>query len=161
MGLKTGLQLKTEGVEFNRNKIHPYIFFRAPYYSSEIDYTSVETEINSSYGEGQIGNEPRVFIRVDPDKTFVFSSEIRFNFFTNQEREINNSKKTLSEYLEIINNNININVEPDKKILYNLNSSKATLFPNKYKYISKFNSQNVFSQSPIEKIVKYLYQFHI
>ena len=151
LGLKTGKQLQIEGIDFGRSKIHPYMFFRAPYYSRDIDYTSVETEINSSYGEGQIGREPRVFIRVDPDKTFVFSSEIRVNFFTNQERVIKNSKKTLSEYLEIINNNININVEPDKKILYNLYSSKATLFPKKYEYISKFDSQNVFSQAPIEK----------
>jgi hypothetical protein len=77
LGLKTGKQLQIEGVEFGRSKIHPYIFFRAPYYSRVIDYTSVETEIISSYGQGQIGREPRVFIRVDPDRTFVFSSEIR------------------------------------------------------------------------------------
>lgn len=77
LGLKTGKQLQKEGIDFGRSKIHPYIFFRAPYYSRDIDYTSVETEIISSYGEGQIGLEPRVFIRVDPDRTFVFSSEIR------------------------------------------------------------------------------------
>ena len=77
LGLKTGEQLQKEGIVFARSKIHPYIFFKAPYYSRDIDYTSVETEIKSSYGEGQIGTEPRVFIRVDPDNTFVFSSEIR------------------------------------------------------------------------------------
>jgi len=75
LGLKTGKQLQSEGIDFGRSKIHPYIFFRAPYYSRDIDYTSVETEIFSSYGE--IGTEPRVFIRVDPHRTFVFSSEIR------------------------------------------------------------------------------------
>jgi len=77
LGLKTGKQLQSEGVDFGRSKIHPYIFFRAPYYSRAIDYSTPETEIISSYGEGQIGVEPRAFIRVDPDKTFVFSSEIR------------------------------------------------------------------------------------
>jgi hypothetical protein len=134
-GLKTGVQLKSEGVDFGRSKIHPYIFFRAPYYSSDIDYTSVETEINSSYGEGQI-SESRVFIRVDPDNTFVFSSEIRDIFkhsvwYGTEDNMINNSKKTLSKYLEIINNNREIieNVKSDKKIWYNLFTSKAVLFP--------------------------------
>ena len=82
-----------------------------------------------------------------------FQAKLDLIFLRIKKEKLIIQKKTLSEYLEIINNNINIknNVEPDKKILYNLNSSKATLFPNKYKYISKFNSQNVFSQSPIEK----------
>jgi len=44
---------------------------------------------------------------------------------------INNSKKTLSEYLKIINDNnrkIIENVKPDQQIWYNLFSSKAELF---------------------------------
>ena len=133
LGLKTGKQLQIENIDFGRSKIHPYIFFRAPYYSRDIDYTSVETEINSSYGEGQIGRNPRVFIRVDPDRTFVFSSEIRAVsvWYGKEHTMINYSKKTLSKYLEIINNNREIieNVKPDKKILYNLFTSEAVLFP--------------------------------
>jgi len=135
-GLKTGKQLQIEGIYFGRTKIHPYIFFRAPYYSRDIDYTSVETEINSSYGEGQIGREQRVFIRVDPDRTFVFSSEIRdvrkhSAWVGKAENIIDSSKKTLSKYLEIINNNREIieNVKPDTKILYNLFTSEVVLFP--------------------------------
>jgi len=136
LGLKTGKQLQEEGINFGRSKIHPYIFFRAPYYSRDIDYTSVKTEIISSYGEGLIGTKPRVFIRVDPDRTFVFSSEIR-NIFKHsvwygiENSIINNSKKTLSKYLEIIDNNRKIikNVKPDEKIWYNLFSSQAVLFP--------------------------------
>lgn len=136
LGLKTGKQLQIEGIDFGRSKIHPYMFFRAPYYSRDIDYTSVETEINSSYGEGQIGRQPRVFIRVDPDRTFVFSSEIRYVYkhsvwYGKENTMINNSKKTLSKYLEIINNNREIieNVKPGKKIWYNLFTSEAVLFP--------------------------------
>ena len=137
LGLKTGKQLQTEGIYFGRsNKIHPYMFFRAPYYSRDIDYTPVETEINSSYGEGQIGTEPRVFIRVDPDRTFVFSSEIRDVYkhkvwYGKENTMINNSKKILSKYLEIINKNREIieNVKPGKKIWYNLFTSEAVLFP--------------------------------
>ena len=151
-GLKTGKQLQIEGIDFGRSKIHPYIFFRAPYYSRDIDYTSVETEIRSSYGEGQIGTKPRVFIRVDPDRTFVFSSEIRDVFkhlvwHGIENTMINNSKKTLSKYLEIINNNREIieNVKPDKKIWYNLFTSKVVLFP------IATHPTEPFDNSPIEK----------
>ena len=152
LGLKTGKKLKEEGVNFGRTKIHPYIFFRAPYYSRDIDYTSVETEINSSYGEGQLGIESRAFIRVDPDKTFVFSSEIRNIFkhsvwYGREEKIINNSKKTLSKYLEIIKENMEIkkDVQSDQKIWYNLFSSKAVLFP------ITFSPKEPFDDEPIEK----------
>ena len=50
------------------------------YFSRPINYTSLETEINSSYGK-QVDMSSRVYIRVDPERTFVFSSEIR-NIFT-------------------------------------------------------------------------------
>jgi hypothetical protein len=152
LGLKTGKQLESEGVDFGRRKIHPYIFFRAPYYSRDIDYTSVETEINSSYGKGQIGSESRVFIRVDPDNTFVFSSEIRVNFFNEADTKIFDSKKKLSEYLKIIKTNLEIEnillnkfLEPRQKILYNLFSSKAKLFPN------TTNPGKLFSDAPINR----------
>lgn len=152
LGLKTGKQLQSESINFGRTKIHPYLFFRAPYYSRDIAYTSVETEIISSYGEGLIGTEPRAFIRVDPDKTFVFSSEIRDIFkhsvwYGKAENMINNSKKTLSKYLEIINNNKKIieNVKSDKKIWYNLFSSEAVLFP------IKASPKEPFDEKPIER----------
>jgi len=100
LGLKTGKQLQIEGIDFGRSKIHPYIFFRAPYYSRDIDYTSIETEINSSYG-WQMRRKSKVFIRVDPDKTFVFSSEIRVS----HPEDIEKSKKSLSDYLKTNYNN--------------------------------------------------------
>jgi hypothetical protein len=150
LGLKTGKQLQREGINFGRRKINPYIFFRAPYYSRDIDYTSVETEIISSYGKKEIGIiEPRVFIRVDPDKTFVFSSEIRTHsvWYGKAETMIKNSKKTLSKYLEIISNNMKIieNVKPDKKIWYNLFTSAAVLFP------TAANPREPFDDEPIEE----------
>lgn len=151
LGLKTGKKLKEEGVDFGRTKIHPYIFFRAPFYSRDIDYTSVETEIKSSYGEGQLGIEPRAFIRVDPDKTFVFSSEIRDIFkhsvwYGKAENVINNSKKTLSKYLEIIKKNMEIkkDVKSDQKIWYHLFSSEAVLFP------IRASPKEPFDDEPIE-----------
>jgi len=126
LGLKTGKQLQSEGIDFYRSKIHPYIFFRAPYYSIDIDYTSVETEIISSYGEKDIRTEPRVFIRVDPDRTFVFSSEIRII----NENDIKKSKKYMSNYLRIISQNAKIYetlfplTKTKKQPAYNLFSSK-------------------------------------
>ena len=156
MGLKTGEQLKSEGVEFGRTKIHPYIYFRAPYYSRDIDYSSPETEIKSSYGEGQIGKQSRIFIRVDPDRTFVFSSEIRDTFKhqkwqDKEETIINNSKKSLSKYLEIINDNIKIekDVKSDKKIWYNLFTSKSVLFPIKASPSEPFDLQPINKNSEI------------
>ena len=146
-GLKTGQQLSKEGVEFGRSVKHPYIFFRAPYYSRDIDYTSVETEITSSYGTGQIGIEQRVYIRVDPDKTFVFSSEIRPRYNYN-ELYLYYSKKTLTNYLEIIKNNIEIKKAFEhgkEQIMYNLFSSEAQLFP------IKANPQLPFDDNPINR----------
>jgi hypothetical protein len=131
LGLKTGQQLQSEGVDFGRSKIHPYIFFRAPYYARYIDYSTPETEIISSYGEGVSRTESRVFIRVDPDRTFVFSSEIRVKWF-GEEYMLNYSKKTLSKYLEIINDNIRVErrqLPKNINLKYDLFSSKAQLVP--------------------------------
>lgn len=153
LGLKTGKQLQIEGIDFGRSKIHPYMFFRAPYYSRDIDYTSVETEINSSYGEGQIGTEPRVFIRVDPDRTFVFSSEIRTKgeWYGKENLILMNSKKTLSKYLQIINDNMTIknDVKPDQKIWYNLFTSQAVLFPTRASPPVPFDNQPIEIMSEI------------
>jgi len=126
LGIKSGKQLQSEGINFGRSKIHPYIFFRAPYYSIDIDYTSVETEIISSYGKNEIGTEPRVFIRVDPNRTFVFSSEIRII----NPNDIKKSKKSMSNYLRIISENAKIYetlfplTKTRKQPAYNLFSSK-------------------------------------
>jgi hypothetical protein len=65
-------ELKTDG--------HSYIFFRAPYISQPIDYTSIETEIESLFGKldpNKESNRGRVFIRVDPNRTKVYAGEMR------------------------------------------------------------------------------------
>jgi hypothetical protein len=148
LGLKTGKKLKEEGIDFGRSKIHPYIFFRAPYFSTNIDYSTIETEIISSFGLLERDNETKVFIRVDPDKTFVFSSEIRVNFFNEADTKIFDSKKKLSEYLTIIKTNLEIEtLESNKnnKILYNLLSSKAKIF------LNTINPGKLFSKAPINR----------
>ena len=143
-GLKTGEQLHSEGIKFGRNKIHPHIFFRAPYYSRDIDYSTPEKEIISSFGENQIGREPRVFIRVDPDRTFVFSSEIRAKK-PDEPHEINRSKKTLSKYLEVIADNARIFpslfplIDTKKQAAYDLYTSKLVPIPNNGISYAKLN----------------------
>jgi len=120
-GLKTGQELQKEGINFGRKIYHPYIFFRAPYYSRPIDYTSIETEINSSYGK-QVDMSSKVFIRVDPDRTFVFSSEIREQR-PDSITELNKSKKTLTRYLQIIKENESIKIDFENEA-YHLYSSR-------------------------------------
>jgi hypothetical protein len=133
MGLKTGKQLKTEDTDYGRTVTHPYSFFRAPYVACrDIDYSTVETEISSSFGK--INTLSRVYIRVDPDKTFVFSSEMR-NYFAHPKwygkpDEIYKSKKTLSEYLKVIRDNLMVdsNLPSGKSIWYDLYTSKAHIY---------------------------------
>ena len=149
LGLKTGMQLHFEGVDFGRTKIHPYIFFRAPYYSSDIDYSTPEREIISSYGEGQIGREPRVFIRIDPNQTFVFSSEIRahipiayFHKFdghllTKKELSVTHTDYLMSRqderFQELYNSFYNNEINKSKKLL------------SEYLQIIKNNETNVYN----------------
>jgi hypothetical protein len=119
-GLKTGQQLQKEGIKFGRGEFHSYIFFRAPYYSRPIDYSSIDTEIDSSFGNQN--KNSIVFIRVDPDRTFVFSSEIRVQR-PDSISELYKSKKTLTRYLQIIKDNESIKLDFEKEA-YNLYSSR-------------------------------------
>ncbi len=109
IGLKSGKQLHKEGVKFGRVIYHPYIFFRAPFkYDGSINHTSFENEVKSLYGSSLDLND-KVFIRVDPNKTYVFSSEIRVRFQRAPDinNKLNKSKIKLSEYLKIIQDNQN------------------------------------------------------
>jgi hypothetical protein len=166
LGLKTGEQLQREGVNFGRSKIHPYMFFRAPYYSRDIDYTSVESEIISSYGEGQLGIESRVFIRVDPDRTFVFSSEIRAkipavyfhisdgHLITKQELSSTHSKffmhSTDNRYRELYNKYYNSEINKSKKKLSEyLIIIKENELSSEYKIYDLYSSRKVLLKSSI------------
>lgn len=148
IGLKTGYQLNKEGISFGRSIYHPHIFFRSPYYSRAIDYSSIESEVVSSYGEGIIHKEGYAFIRVDPDKTFVFSSEIRAVLLDSDYTiMLEKSKKTLTQYLGILNDNNQIikSIQPGHTVWYHLFSSKASIF--KYSVRPKFP----FNGNPINK----------
>lgn len=140
LGLKTGSQLQKNGVNFGRSMIHDYIFFRAPYLSEPIDYTSIDTEISSSFGKENLEIPSRVWIRVDPEKTYVYSSEIRavyspqfrygtYEYLSALEREVRKSRKSMVDYLRILveNERVMRDIEPGKKILYNLLTSTAEI----------------------------------
>ena len=143
-GLKTGTQMHKEGIYFGRSEIHPYIFFRAPFQSKVIDYTTLDTEIISSYGKIE---ENSVYIRVDPDNTYVFSSELRVI----KPEDLDRSKKLLSDYLVIIAENAEIyktlfplDVTQEDKAAYDLFSSK--LIP-----ISNTKLDYPLNNAPIER----------
>lgn len=103
--------MSQEGIDYGRSTRHPYIFFRAPHYANEIDYSTPETEILSSYKISAGAFKSCIWIRVDPDRTLVYSSEIRniskFRKWGNVNRDliIGRSNKTLTEYLAIIKEN--------------------------------------------------------
>ena len=137
-GLKTGQQLQKEDIKFGRGVYHPYIFFCAPYYSRPIDYSTIDTEINSSFG--YTNKNSKVFIRIDPDRTFVFSSEIRAQR-PDCITELNKSKKTLTRYLQIIKENESIKIDFEKEA-YNLYTSQK-------KY--SLSKQYPLDTSPIER----------
>jgi hypothetical protein len=130
-GLRSGQQLKKDEVEYGRSTAHPYIFFRAPFYSREINYDSINTEIISSFGDTYTRDQKSVFmfIRVDPDRTYVYSSELRVKYY-GEESMVRNSRKTLSEYLAIIKQNETMEklITSETKVLYDLFSSKAKIF---------------------------------
>ena len=159
-GLKTGSQLQNERIYFDRSIIHPYIFFRAPFFSNSIDYTTIDTEIESSYGKILITSPSKIWIRIDPDRTYVYSSEIRAEYkslfyynsqeyLTDMEREVKRSRKLMTNYLEIIDENSKVTIEPDKKQLYNLVSSRLQLFPNTYNLSYPWNLYNINKQSEV------------
>jgi hypothetical protein len=137
-GLKTGQQLQKEGIKFGRGVYHPHIFFCAPHYSRPIDYSTIDTEINSSFGN--INKNSKVFIRVHPDRTFVFSSEIRAQR-PDSINELNKSKKTLTRYLQIIKENESIKIDFEKEA-YNLYTSQKK---------SSILKQYPLDASPIER----------
>lgn len=161
-GLKTGAQLKREGVNFGRDMIHDYIFFRAPYLADPIDYTSIDTEIKSSFGQHELTASSKAWIRIDPEKTNVYSSEIRaryspqFRYGTPEylsavENEVRRSKKTMTTYLQILDKNETeiANIQPDKKPAYNLFSSKVGLFPIAHKVSYPWNPEDISRNSEV------------
>ena len=134
-GVKSGSRLQEEDVEFGRNIAHNYIYFRAPYiYTPQVDRSCIKNEIIASFGEVE---KNCVYLRVDPAQTNTFSSEIRVEYrvpysddipieqrscfvpnilierrraheLEKIEQQIQLSKKLMTKYFEIIENNKNL-----------------------------------------------------
>jgi hypothetical protein len=152
-GLKTGSKMRQEGIEFGRTVYHDKIFFRAPFYANEIDYTSPMTEVKSLYGN--ISTHDKVFIRVDPENTFVFSSEIRGHYYPTiwtgesmytsieMENEVENSRKSMVQYFDVIADNAR--TKELSGDTYHLYSSQ------KCNWYSRSNPKYPYIQWPIHK----------
>lgn len=137
-GLKTGEQLQKEGIEFRRAVYHPYIFFRAPYRNPEnVDKRTPIHEAVSYYDNDFMKySKNKIFIRVDPDQTYVYSSEIRVYMpstayhSTKYNTELKKSRKTLTEYLNILSDNESMIKYKEKGTspIYNLYTSRIVSF---------------------------------
>jgi hypothetical protein len=135
-GLKSGQHMSQEGIDFGRSVQHPYIFFRAPFLCpKKINYKNYRTEMKSLYGDitGDKYYKYIKCIRVDPDKTYVFSSEIRAAFYGKEQiAEINKSKRTLIEYFQMIKTYEGYKCGNGMKPLWNLISGNMDYFPMRY-----------------------------
>jgi hypothetical protein len=140
-GLKTGKQLKEEGIDFGRSMIHNYSFFRAPTQSF------FEPHVNSSC------SFLKVWLRVDPKQTFVYSSEIRAKFsprfafgtpeyLNSLEQEVIKSRKSMIEYFRILEENSHI-ISNNDKPWYNLFTSRVQMFPNTFNPQYPWDCENI------------------
>lgn len=169
-GLKTGELLYQEGISTGRIIHHPYIFFRAPYYSDHDllnpckDTSSVSEEIIRLYGNMSLSRT--AWIRVDPEQTYVFSSEIRHayrpcykipfhstDYHRAVQHELNKSKKTLASYMDIISMNRQYICQHmddyTTKYWFHLYSSEVQEFPKTYNIRYPFNKYDVSRNSEI------------
>ena len=151
-GLKSAKRLKEDNIDFGRVAEHPYIFFRAPFHNpNKINYRNYKTEIKSLYGnilKDKYYNKIAI-IRVDPDKTYVFSSEIRaFHCGEKQLQEINRSKKTLTEYLKIIHSNGPVSYK-GMNPYWNLYTSEMQYWPQNFKPSYPWNEYPINKMSEV------------
>lgn len=135
IGLKSGKQMQEEGIDFGRTKIHPYIFFRAPFHYNKIDYTSIETELLSSYDTSIVEDENLMIIRIDPEYTKVYSGEIRAS---RSPGEWKKSEKKMTEYFRFIHAADSMQkceevLSGEKKCIWHLFTSGCSVFPKQYK----------------------------
>ena len=152
-GLKSGKQLKREGIEFGRSIYHDSIFFKAPFVSpNKINYDSIQSELISLYPDlfdkylNEIFMSNIAIIRVDPNETYVFSSEIRANYYGKEiSPMLEKSRITLTEYFDKIKSNSAPNYQCENQPVWNLITRDIYYFSKHYQL------PNFFSNSPIER----------
>ena len=141
-GLKTGLYLSiTEPAKLQRSIAHPYSFFRAPFVqmpeglSSEKYYAK---EIIKAY-------KNIVTIRIDPEQTFVYSSECRVI----SDAKIKGSRCLMKEYYNRIGNNL-----PDQRgymKIYNIYNGNQLYYKYPSHNYSKYNLPNGYMSYPYNR----------
>ena len=154
-GIKSGYLLNKEKNNYGRITHHSCIFFRGP----EKEYKNV----------GEISKYTnRIYIRVDPDRTLIFCSEIRTRFrpncyYPSHEyecsiwRELIKSRKTLREYFFIVEENENlIDIDIDYKVLYNLYTSRKCVIHKRANLNYPYDNININHHSEIIVFIQHL-----
>jgi len=152
--------IRTHGLHIGVNDKRSSIYFKAPYYSPDtINYTSVDSEIFSSYNNDILYGS-KIYIRVDPDNTYVYSTEIRTHYMNEPQdvitRELRKSRKSLTLYLNILKTNKQI--QNSDFICYNLITSLRENYsstPNK-PIIYPLTKHNIEKNSEIPIKLKWL-----
>ena len=154
-GLKSRFRLVQEGLIEDNGPKHKCIFFKAPYNKPlRIDYTSLKSEIECLYKYPGFKLDDdfyqnKVFIRIDPRTTYTFSSEIRDVFtypeFYGKPEEIFKSRKTMIDYLDIIEKNEKIikSCPQGSLPVFNLYTSQAHCFHIDYKCQVPYNPYKI------------------
>lgn len=78
------------------------IFFKAPY-NEKTD--TIEDSFGIDIHERMKDKRVMAFIKIDPDKTFVYSSEIRVHYWNNQHILLERNRISFRRYMEIIKEN--------------------------------------------------------
>ena len=120
------------------------IFFRAPYHK---DTSSFESSYDGKSPEKFVsaGQKVLVTIRIDPEKTFVYSSETRA---LGTYQNLLNSRKPLLEYLDIIDSHPKNIVYPNKLCGNIINYTKK-IFPSNHTCMYPFKDY-----LPIERMAE-------
>lgn len=95
-GLRSGKSLKERNSSWDeRTRLNDVIFFRAPFYKDNAKY------VDEFSGFGKCA-----FIRIDPERTYVYPSEVRVTSqYYNNPKFINKFRKPFKYYMEKIEEN--------------------------------------------------------
>lgn len=95
-GLRSGKGLKERNSSWDqRSRLHDVIFFRAPFYKDNARYVA-------EFSQGG----KCAFIRIDPERTYVYPSEVRATAqYYKDPNVINRFRKPFSYYMKVIEDN--------------------------------------------------------
>jgi len=120
---------------------------------NKINYDSIQSELISLYPDlfnskylNEIDMCNIAIIRVDPNETYVFSSEIRANYYGKEiSPMLDRSRITLTEYFDKIKSNSAPNYQCENQPVWNFITRDIYYFPRNIKV------PKMYSDSPIER----------